>query len=143
MRETRTINEWMDQVTTWQNICERSTPDIACTTCIGAIHPVLAATARHLEQFIVNKDRTIGTGNALRLAMETDGMFEEIQEKIRHLVDTEQASPTKQAADDEQLDIGIIVSDMRQLLSVFERIIPDIGSHTIATGVRHIATDIS
>lgn len=127
----------MDQVTEWQRTCEHGTAHEVCTTCAGGLHPVLNATVRHLQRVIADKQSHLNLGELLKLSMETDALFAEIDTTLADLKDVEElAGETDAAAAREKRDIGIIATDVHNLVSRFEQLVPDIRDHEISTGVR-------
>lgn len=128
----------MDLIEGWKQTCEHGTADTVCELCAGALHPVLAATTRHLEQLLTDKQhREIHMPDALRLSIETDDLFEEVKQTLAHLTEVEGTPETpSDKATDELLDVGIIASDVQRLVNRFERVVPNLRDHQIVTGVR-------
>lgn len=131
----------MDKITEWKSACEHGTADTVCTLCAGALHPVLGATVRHLEALLTNKQHVeVSAAQALQLSLETDDLFEEVRRTLDHLSKIEErAGATRDVAEDELLDVGIIASDTEALMMRFARIVPDIRNHVVTTGVRQTA----
>lgn len=141
MRETRTIREWMDLTREWNEQCQHGNPVDTCATCVGALHPVLSATAIHLQKLLEGKSpgSAGNLGGILRLSIETDDLFHEIGEAFVDLRDVESTPPNEKAAERERRDLTIIAQDMYTLVTRFAEVFPDIREHPVSVGVRHTA----
>lgn len=146
MKEKHTIGEWMELVQNWERQCEHGSPTKICKTCTGALHPALSATVRHLHRVLRNAGHGPGIGTAFRISMETDGLFQTINEALGDLLHAEEtvpsdAHPEPEIAERELVDVHIIACNVRDLVTKFEALgMPDIRTHEIVTGIRHLDT---
>lgn len=141
MRESRTIGEWMDLAKEWNERCQHGNAADTCATCVGALHPVLSATAIHLQQLLDGKTSGTATnlGKIFKLSMETDELFREISATFVDLREVESTPANDKAAERERRDLTVIASDLDALVARFAEVFPDIREHTVSTAVRHAA----
>lgn len=129
----------MDQIDGWQGACETGSAECVCSTCVGALHPVLSATTRHLHHLLSDKQSTVHLGQRMQLAMDTDPLFRELHDLFTDLCDAESVGVSSDTvAEREKRDIRIIARDVRALVERFEQAFPDIRTHIISTGVRQM-----
>ena len=141
MREKRTIGEWMDLAREWNDQCQHGNAADTCATCIGALHPVLSATAIHLQKLLEGKSPGSAGhhGEILKLSIETDELFHEISATFVDLSDVESTPATERAAARERRDISIIANDIDALVTRFAEVFPDIREQTVSAAVRQTA----
>lgn len=141
MRQTRTIGEWMGLAKEWNEQCQHGNPVDTCATCVGALHPVLSATAIHLQKLLEGKTQGSGANLAkiFTLSVDTDDLFREIRSAFIDLRDVESTPVNGAAAERERRDLAIIAADMDALIARFEEAFPDIREHRISAAVRQTA----